>query len=176
MSKSTRKISIVTKKGDKGMTFLWGKGEVAKDNDRVILVGELDELSSFLGLAKSLCRHKGKKKFIESVQKDIFAISSQKAGPVLGKISTGVDIDKQRLKNMESAIDILLVKVKSDGFITPGAGRLSSIIDIARAVTRRAERSAVKLYRKKIISQDTFTYLNRLSDALFLLARSCEQK
>jgi cob(I)alamin adenosyltransferase len=171
-------MSIVTKKGDKGHTALFLGGMVAKDDPRVELDGTLDELCSFLGVAKSLAKNKGLKVRLESFQKDLFVIGAEVATavPFLDKLSQR--IDKADIRRLEKRIDELENKRKpcQRVFCLPGKNLLSSVLDVARTMARRAERRCVTALKKKLVKNlSILVYLNRLSDLLYLLARSCEK-
>jgi cob(I)alamin adenosyltransferase len=168
-------MGIVTKGGDKGKTSLYRGGRVSKDHIRMETIGSLDEVSSYLGVSKSILKSKKKKKIIESIQKDIFLINAE--------IATASGALKKRIGNsqvsrLEDEIIELEAKLapKLKGFSLSGKTKTSSNIDLARTITRRVERRAVTLQRKKILkNEDILVYLNRLSDLLYLLARSCDK-
>lgn len=171
-------MSIVTKRGDRGRTSLYPRGSVAKDDLRVDLVGTCDEVSSFLGAAKSLVKHRVFSGFIKTVQGDLFCVAAEAA--------TTVDflsrLDKKITKSQVARLEKMIVRMESGGcrprsFVLPGGGLASGFLDIARSLVRRAERRAVTLSRRcKIKNPQVVIYLNRLSDLLYLLARACHGK
>jgi len=168
-------MSIATKSGDSGMTSLYGGRRVAKDNLRIEMCGLVDEVSSFLGLAKSLSKSKKKKFFIRDIQRDLYLIAAEVATP-LSKVSALKEpIKVGSLKKLDSYIVYQEKKIacRQSCFVLTGENPLSSIFDICRSITRRLERRAVTALRKKMIKNKTIlVYLNRLSDALYLLARA----
>lgn len=171
-------MAITTRKGDKGFTYLYWGGKVSKDNIRVEACGTLDELCSFLGLAKSLISEKRNKKLIESIQKDLFVIGAEIAtkAPFLGKLEKRIcNADVQRLDKVLSSLE----KTRTFDeccFYLPG-NVISSSLDIARTVCRRAERRIVTMKQKGLLlNKSVAIYLNRLSDLLYLLVRSYEKK
>ncbi|HAJ57234.1 MAG TPA: cob(I)yrinic acid a,c-diamide adenosyltransferase [Candidatus Omnitrophica bacterium] len=171
-------MSIVTKKGDSGTTSLFLGGMVAKDDPRVELDGTLDELCSFLGLAKSLARKSLLKGRLESIQKDLFVIGAEAATapPFLNKLNK--KIDGNDIKKLEGVIDILEARRRPSErvFCLPGKNLISSVLDVARTVARRAERRAATAFKKKLVRNGfILIYLNRLSDLLYLLARAAEK-
>jgi cob(I)alamin adenosyltransferase len=171
-------MSITTKKGDRGRTSLCFGAPVSKDNIRLEACGTLDELNSFLGLAKSLVKQKKNKKLIESMQGDLFVIGAELATKRASLAKLRKRIDKSYASRLENAIFELEKKkvIKESCFCLPGANPTSGTLDIARTVTRRAERLVVTLKRKgKLWNNFILIYLNRLSDLLYLLARSCEK-
>jgi cob(I)alamin adenosyltransferase len=170
-------MSIVTKRGDSGLTSLLCGSRVRKDDLRIEACGALDELNSFLGLSKSLSRYRAAKKIIDTAQRDLFVIGSEIAS---GKFSYRLKkrIGQENIEALESTIERLEkdYKTKRLSFIIPGENSLSAIFDIARTVARRAERRTVTLKNKGMIkNKHIIIYLNRLSDLLYLLARSYEK-
>ena len=171
-------MGIVTKTGDKGRTsLLWG-GRVAKDDLMVEAYGTVDELCSFLGLAKSLAPEKRVKGIIEDIQKDLFVIGAEAASRPRFIHKLAERIGEFHIKRLEKIIN-QFEAVKSFEeccFYLPGESLLSSSLDVARTVARRAERRLVALKRKKILKNDNCViYLNRASDLLYLLARSYDE-
>jgi len=167
-------MGIVTKKGDKGKTSLYQGKRVNKDHIRMEACGTLDELSSYLGLAKSMIRNKNIINIIESIQKDLFILGAEIVTEAKALKKLKKRIDSSFIDYLDRAILDLEDKkgLKVRCFQLPGASSASSILDISRTITRRAERRVVVLGRKKLISNKSIlVYLNRLSDLLFLLAR-----
>ncbi len=147
-------MPIYTKTGDKGETGLYGSGKRLSKNSPVIqALGSIDEANSWLGVAGG---------FTE-IQKDLMTISSILAGAKLGFPSS-------KTKDLENKIDKLeknLPKLK--GFIIPHGK--SAKLHFARALVRRAERAAIALSEVEGLSLYILSYLNRLSDYLFMRAR-----
>jgi cob(I)alamin adenosyltransferase len=171
-------MRIATKKGDKGLTSLYPAGRVAKDDPRIELVGALDELNAFLGISRSLLKNKAVRKNILGVQSDLFILGTEAVTPApsLGKL-------KKRISAADVArLDAVMERfekkpaLKKLCFSIPGQSLVSSSLDVARTICRRAERRAVTLSRRGRLKNPQFlVYLNRLSDFLYLLARSCER-
>ena len=167
-------MSIVTKNGDRGRTFLCYGARVSKDNPSVEACGALDELSSFLGLSKNLIKEQKNKKLIASIQKDLFVVGAEFATKPKQISKLRERIDDSYIGRLEKVIRDLEKNYKSKQrcFCLPGENFASSVLDIARAIARRAERLSVTLKRKKLLlNGDILIYLNRLSDLLYLLAR-----
>jgi cob(I)alamin adenosyltransferase len=171
-------MRITTKDGDSGLTSLLYGGRVRKDNLRVEACGMLDELSSFLGLSKSLSKKKAVKKLINRAQKDLFIIGSETACRPHSVRKLKNRIKQENIKNLESFIETLEEnKPGRHSFVLPGKSRLSATFDVARTIARRTERRMVTLNRKRMIKNKyILIYLNRLSDLLYLLARSCDRR
>ena len=172
-------MSIVTKKGDKGMTSLYRGGQVSKDNIRVEAYGTLDELCAFLGLSRSLIKERKTGHLIQSIQQDLFVVGAEIAtkSSFISKLER--KIDKRDTDCLGEAIAALEKKstFKECCFYLPGENLIASTLDIARTVARRAERRVVTLKRRGLLLNPfIIIYLNRLSDLLYLLARSYEKK
>lgn len=161
------------------MTSLYCGTRVRKDDIRVEACGALDEVSSFLGMAKSSAKNKKTGLIVDSVQKELVVLCSEiaatrafckKLKKRIGKNSVCV-IEKE-IRGLEGVGPL---KIKS--FCLPGQNMVSASLDIARAITRRAERRCVTMAGKKLLdNRNIIVYLNRLSDLLFLLARFNEKK
>jgi len=170
-------MGIVTKKGDKGKTSLYQGKRVGKDHIRMEACGTIDELSSYLGLAKSMVKSKKIINIIESIQKDLFILDTEIVTEGLALKKLKKRIDSSFVDRLDRVILDLEEKkgLKTKCFQLPGAGSVSSIFDISRTIARRAERRVATLGRKKLLSNKSILiYLNRLSDLLYLLARLSE--
>lgn len=171
-------MSIVTKKGDEGKTALYFGGRVNKNSPRVDCYGILDELCSFLGMARSLIKEKEIKKLLESIQRDLFAISAE-----IATVPKFIHRLKKRagpgdVARIEEAIKTLERKKVFEGccFYLPGEDFTSSVIDVSRTIARRAERKIISLKSKGLLDNPAILrYANRLSDLLYLLTRSQEK-
>jgi len=151
--------------GDNGKSALMKGGRISKNSLIFDLLGDLDELNCWLGLAKNYLGNKDKI-LIEEIQKDIFIISGQIA--CAPKQSLKNNIDK-----LDESLGVYMKKVGTlKCFIIPGKNKKSAIIDIVRTVCRRAERKAVA-YGK--INKEVLMYLNHLSKLLFYFARAVEK-
>ena len=167
-------MSIVTKKGDKGKTSLYKGKLVSKDNIRIETCGSIDELSCYLGLAKSMIKKKNIIVLLESIQKDLFILATEVATEVKNSEKFKKRIDNSFVDYLNKAILDLEEKkgLKIKGFQLPGKSLISSVLDLSRVIARRVERRIVSLNRKKLLNNKyILVYLNRLSDLLYLLAR-----
>ncbi|MCK4907313.1 MAG: cob(I)yrinic acid a,c-diamide adenosyltransferase [Spirochaetes bacterium] len=163
---------ISTKTGDDGTTSLFGKGRVKKNSDTIECVGTIDELVSWIGLIKSQLESSRTITFLEDIQKSLFKISSM-------IVSSDEKNHDQiiNVKEIEDRMKSMIEKTDMPGdFILPGKNILSSQTDLARTVCRRAERRLYSLIDKqgKKYLAESLRYLNRLSDYLFILARTFE--
>ena len=167
-------MKIYTKTGDKGQTPLYDGTRVDKDSIRVESYGTIDELNSYIGL----CMHyinEDEKKVLFNIQRDLFYIGSElatKNTEKLNKVVTDNDI-----KNLENIIDKYMGEAKGiDSFIIPGTSLASAHLHIARTICRRAERIIISLSKIEEVNPMLIKYINRLSDALYAIARYSEDK
>jgi cob(I)alamin adenosyltransferase len=170
-------MSVTTGRGDSGWTDLLFGGRARKDDLRVHAVGTLDELNSLLGLAKASIRDKKTRQVIHAIQRDVFILSSEliTLPRNLRRLELRVGAaDVKRLEAMTAAIE-RKVKLTECCFLIPGGSATSALLDVCRTVARRAERLVVALRRTKAVSNRSVAiYLNRLSDLLYMLARTEE--
>ena len=128
-------------------------------------IGALDEANAFLGLVKVFSGKRKLKKVIKEIQTDIFSLSAIFAG-------SEVKFSKTRTKEIEKEIDDLEKKLPPlKNFILPGGSKTGSLLMYSRTLVRRAEREVAGLKGKKRPKPEMASYLNRLSDFLFMLAR-----
>jgi len=170
-------MPISTKKGDKGFTGLLGGRRVPKYHLRPETYGTLDELNSFLGMARATSRDQKVRKILFHIQNHLFIIGSELALSGRDRNLLKGDITLREvdwLSRLSANFEALLKP--EPGFIIYGETQASSILDVARAVSRRVERLVAKMKSKKMLHNlKILEYLNRLSDVLYLLAR-CEEK
>jgi len=169
--------SIATKTGDKGQTGLVGGVRVSKSSLRVETYGTVDELNSFLGMARSICEHAEVREFTLSIQKELFVLGAELATPGALKPEQARITQEMvdRLTNEVHRIEAM------DGILAdwsiPGEIPAAAAFDVARTVCRRAERSAVRLSESgEEVSPTAIVYLNRLSDLVWLFSRLVELK
>ena len=154
-------MAVYTKTGDKGSTKVFDKktGEltsIRKDSCHIKTIGAIDELNSYLGLIGGLTE----------VQRNLFTINSILAG-------SNLRFSKTKTKKLEKQIDIWEGKLPvQKNFIFYGGDTKASLIFYARALCRRAERELVFYSSQFTVHSSLLAYLNRLSDYLFMLARS----
>ena len=165
-------MSIYTANGDKGTTNLVHTKNVSKSDDRIQLVGTIDELSSHLGLIKTMMSEAEDIRFIENIQRTLNAVCSGVADPFNREFRTEDD----RTGQLEEEISRLegLFHCPKEENILPGSSRLSAELDIARAVARRAERDLAAVSVKFGADNGAKKYMNRLSDYLYVMARYME--
>jgi cob(I)alamin adenosyltransferase len=164
---------LYTRGGDRGETSLYGAARVPKESPRVEAYGAIDELNSCIGVAVASCRHDEISKPLKQIQSELFTAGADLATEFGAKGGARVPrIAKQDTERLEKMVDELQGKVpRLTSFILPGGSNLSSLLHLARAVCRRAERRVVSLSRAEKINPEMIPYLNRLSTYLFNLAR-----
>lgn len=168
-------MTIITKQGDKGRTRLLSGAEVSKDSLLIRLLGDIDELCSVLGIARANADG-DVAAAVRTVQSELVKL----AGIVAGASKTGVAwalMDESMVAAIEERIAELEREVAMpDHFIIQGDNVLSAHLDHARAVARRCERGVVRVSSSEYgMDAHVLTWLNRLSDYLFLLARRVEE-
>ena len=176
-------MKVYTKTGDKGTTALFGGTRVPKHHIRIESYGTVDELNSHIGLIRVQEINPFYKNVLIEVQDRLFTLGAILATPP----------EKEKLKNGEQRLTINRIsqddvhyleqeidKMDSElppmtHFVLPGGHTTVSYCHIARCVCRRAERLAVHLHEIEPTDENVLTYLNRLSDYLFVLARKLSQ-
>lgn len=160
-------MKIYTKQGDTGFTSLLNGEIVSKADERIELIGMIDELSSFIGLAKATPNNKMKKE-LSIVQEDLITIMAALAD----LSSDAYHINPDRVIEMENEIDELEKSFqRQKGFVLYGGCELSARLDVARACTRKVERYMVKVNQTYQIDENIKKYINRLADYLYIMAR-----
>ncbi len=166
-------FSITTKTGDRGTTGLLDSSRVLKCDARPEAYGTIDEANAFIGLARAKTDLQKVKGVLLIVQNHLYLINAELASPTeqLKLLKRKVEAKDLHLLENESA-EIEKVLDLPRKFVLYGQTEVSAILDVARAVIRRAERRVVELNdQDKIANETILAYLNRLSDTLFLLAR-----
>ena len=179
---------VYTRGGDAGKTSLASGARISKASLRVSAYGDVDELNSFLGLARARIKDQALQQLLGQIQNDLFIIGADLATPVPDpapgpapnaaktKSRSMRRVGQSEVESLEKSIDLYndsLPPLKE--FILPAGNEAGALLQVARAVARRAERGAVRLSEDAAeagkINPQTITYLNRLSDLLFVLAR-----
>lgn len=166
-----RLSKIYTRTGDAGSTGLGDGSRAGKDCARIAAIGDVDELNSVVGLLLCEDLPEDIATLLTGVQHDLFDLGGELSIPGAALL------DSERPHRLETAIDrhnAALEPLKE--FILPGGSRGAALAHLARAVCRRAERSLVALGHDEKISESSRQYLNRLSDLLFVLARTLNRR
>jgi cob(I)alamin adenosyltransferase len=162
-------LKIYTRTGDAGETSLFGGSRVAKNDARIEAYGTVDELNSFIGLARASWPSAPIDAELDGVQSDLFDVGAHLASPGTSRFP---GVDERRIEALEHAIDAMTSELPPlTSFILPGGSLPASHLHVARTICRRAERLVVALHDDTPATQSTIRYLNRLSDYLFTAAR-----
>lgn len=159
---------VYTKTGDKGTTGLYTGERVDKDCTRVEAYGSIDEIDSVLGMARAAAVQDEVRKDIYYLQKSLWMLMAD----VASKGSEAHIKEKQveELEHMIDKYDEMLEPITE--FLVPGETISAAYLDLARTVTRRAERQMWRLKKEEEVHESNIRYLNRLSDLCFTLARA----
>jgi cob(I)alamin adenosyltransferase len=168
-----RLTKIYTRTGDEGMTGLGGGQRVAKDALRVETYGTVDELNSHIGVALAIGLCGRLQNELPAIQNQLFDLGSDLATPATSQARHPVPtVEMRHIEALERLIDELNAVVGPlANFLLPGGSPGAAQLHVARTVCRRAERQATTLARDEAIGLTVLPYLNRLSDALFVMAR-----
>ena len=164
----SKKAAVYTRTGDKGTTGLYTGERVPKCSVRVESYGNLDEITSALGLARSLVKRDDVKEAIFKVQQLLMSMMADVASLNLPQPY----ITEEHVKLFESTIDKFDAMLQPlSHFIIPGDTPGAAALDIARTTTRRAERQLLRLNETEPVNPQLLVCVNRLSDLCFILAR-----
>ncbi|MBK7704308.1 MAG: cob(I)yrinic acid a,c-diamide adenosyltransferase [Acidobacteria bacterium] len=168
-------MSIATKTGDKGKTALIGGERVSKADFRVETYGTIDELGAAMGFARSICGDAAINDLTKTIQRELFLVAGSVANPkfedapkpyVTPEMVDQLTAEVTRIESMEGIL--------SDWSL-PGDVSSAAAYDIARTICRRAERCVVRMHESgENVDTQIITYLNRLSDLLWLIGRLLE--
>ncbi len=166
-------MKIYTRTGDTGETGLYGGSRVSKSDLRVSAYGTVDEANCLLGVARSELADSEVSGVLDQIQNTLFELGADLATPLDARqrdqISQITDADATALEELIDRYEEELEPLRS--FILPGGSPPAAMLHLARATVRRAERDTVLLKATEPVNPATITYLNRLSDLLFVLAR-----
>ncbi|MFO7662290.1 MAG: cob(I)yrinic acid a,c-diamide adenosyltransferase [Chloroflexota bacterium] len=168
-----RLTKIYTRQGDSGQTGLSGGQRVPKNSLRVNAYGTVDELNSYIGVALAFGLADRLAQVLPEIQNELFHLGSDLSFLEEDKTKFRIpQIEKRHIDRLESLIDEMTAVVGPlENFILPGGTIGSAHLHVARTICRRAEREAIALSREEPIGEFVVSYLNRLSDALFVMAR-----
>jgi len=166
-------MKIYTKTGDRGETGLFGGTRVSKSSARVAAYGDVDELSSVLGIAHAHEPDAEVRAQLQRVQTELFALGAELASSPEKDIDLGLALlGETEITRFEHEIDTLERELPAlKNFVLPGGSAQAAYLHLARTTCRRAERNAVALSAVEPLRSEILRYLNRLSDWLFVMAR-----
>ncbi len=160
-------MKIYTKTGDAGLTSLYTGERVEKNSLRVQVYGAIDELDSALGISRAFVENDDVREKIFAVQKLLPRLMADFAS--LNREPTITFDDVNFLEAEMDALESFLPPLRE--FLIPGNSKGGSFLDLARTITRRAERLACELSKSEKVHESDKIFLNRLSDFCFLLMR-----
>ena len=165
-------MKIYTRTGDDGTTALLGGRRVRKDAARLRAYGTVDELNSAIGLARALKTGRKLDAMLATIQQDLFRLGAELATPSAARGRASASVTAAQVVALEKLIDQLETgRPALRNIILPGGVPAAAALHLARTICRRAERCCVALARREKIGAQVVPYLNRLGDALFVLAR-----
>lgn len=171
---------VYTRTGDKGETGLVGGKRVAKDSPRIVAYGTVDELNAIVGLARTFNEerlaegehHRWLDEVLRKIQNELFDLGSELATPPDAEYEGMFKMGEEQVTALEHLMDHCQKDLEPlRSFTLPGGGRINAFLHQARTVCRRAERELLRLSRAEPVSEWGLRYLNRLSDAFFVLGR-----
>jgi cob(I)alamin adenosyltransferase len=176
---------IYTRSGDAGDTGLFGGRRVAKSDLRVEAYGAVDELNASLGVARTSITDLEIDALLRQIQNDLFHVGSDLATPLDGAETKGKITIKRVSRSLAVSLETEIDRFEADlpaltQFVLPGGHPAAAALHFSRTVCRRAERRCVSLARSdeptKQVNPEIIRYLNRLSDLLFVLARTANHR
>jgi cob(I)alamin adenosyltransferase len=175
-----RITKVYTRTGDKGETGLVGGKRVPKDTPRIEAYGTIDELNSIVGIARAFNQerlsdseaHQFMDTVLRQIQDELFDLGSELATPPEFFREGMYRVGEREVKRLEQIMDECQQDLEPlRSFVLPGGGRIGSYLHQCRTVCRRAEREILRLSHVEQVSHWPLTYINRLSDLFFVLAR-----
>ncbi len=161
---------IYTRTGDRGSAGLVDGSRVSKSSLRMAAIGEVDETNAAIGVAIAELGDGELKRQLLTVQNDLFDLGADVATP--GEVDGALRIVGSQIERLEREIDAMNADLPPlTSFILPSGSSAVAALHLARAVVRRAERAAVALHEREPVNPHLLSYLNRLSDHLFVAAR-----
>lgn len=169
---------VYTRAGDQGTTQLIGGDRVSKAHARIDCYGTVDELNATIGMCLSALTQSAAESELAPklvrIQNELFNVGTQLATPDAARRAELPDIREELIAQLESEMDVLNEQLPDlTSFVLPGGSECSARFHVARTVCRRAERMVVELAEDHDVDARHVTYLNRLSDTLFVFGRFC---
>jgi cob(I)alamin adenosyltransferase len=164
---------IYTKTGDSGDTGLSDGSRVPKQSLRIAAIGAVDECNCAIGIAR-LETQGDMDAMLARIQNDLFDLGADLSMPEPGRKEVlALRVTGSQVERLEREIDVMNEKLSPlKSFVLPGGTALAAHLHVARAIARRAEREIVELAAAEMINKDALHYANRLSDHLFVMART----
>lgn len=163
-----KKAAVYTRTGDKGTTGLYTGERIAKNSMRVEAYGNVDEITSALGLARVTATRDDIRTTIRELEKKLSNLMADIASIGLSEPYI-TDLDVKEIESMINEYDAMLEPLSN--FLLPGDTLAEAALDIARTTTRRAERQLLRLAAQEDVNHNILIYINRLSDLCFIMGR-----
>lgn len=169
---------IYTKGGDKGKTSLGNGARLPKEHPRLQVIGSVDELNAAVGVARTFMANTPQDEMLAQIQNDLFDVGADLCVPFQEDAPPCLRLDESRVESLEQALDALNESLTPlTSFVLPGGTQASAFVHLARTIARRAERDLCAFLKTEPapsadVHAGVLTYLNRLSDYLFVLARA----
>ena len=161
---------IYTRTGDGGTAGLVDGSRVSKSSARMAAIGDIDEANAAIGAAIAALDHQDTAQRLLTIQNDLFDLGADAATP--GEVDGALRIVPSQVERLEQEIDAMNASLEPlTSFILPSGSPAVAALHLARAIVRRAERTAVALAEAEPLNPQLLAYLNRLSDHLFVCAR-----
>lgn len=172
---------IYTRTGDDGSTGLVDGSRVSKDDLRVRAYGDVDELNAVIGLVRLHLENQSLDSTLERIQNDLFDLGADLATPLPPQGEADSEYALRIINSQPTRLETELDALNADlapltSFVLPGGHPPAAYLHQARTVCRRAERVCVAFAREAAVNPHAITYLNRLSDFLFVAARWCNDQ
>lgn len=166
-------MKIYTRGGDKGRTGIHGGERVDKDDIRIEANGTLDELNAEIGIVRTLLPPDDEwQEVLGKIQRDMMVVMSHVATPSAIRDKNPNQLPENLAAFCETCIDVMSAQMEDNGyFILPGGTPVAAHLQLARTITRRAERRLWTLNRKDPVPAEIMQFVNRLSDLFFTMAR-----
>src|SRR6476620_2496584 len=171
-------MNIYTKTGDDGSTGLFGGGRVRKSDARIECYGTVDELNAAMGWARVVAGGSSIGDSLLRVQHELFVVGSHLATPEDSPHTRSLPLlDEAMIGRLEMEIDSAEAELAPlRNFILPGGAELAARLHLSRTICRRAERVLVEFANDRPVAASIVTYMNRLSDWLFVMARLANKR
>ncbi|MFP5595787.1 cob(I)yrinic acid a,c-diamide adenosyltransferase [Kluyvera sp. 142486] len=168
---------IYTRTGDNGTTALFGGSRIEKDDIRVEAYGSIDTLISLLGVSYAASGNPALRLTLHRIQEELFVVGAELACDARGLTRLNLLIDDADIARLEGEIDHhMALTGPLKAFVIPGKNLPSAHLHVARTQTRQIERTLVAMDRLTPLRPALKSYINRLSDALFAMARVAESE
>ena len=167
---------VTTRTGDTGETSLFGNERVRKSDPRIEALGDLDEAQSVIGVARAMAPRSALGRELLELQRGLYLAMAEVATPQEEAARLAQRLDPAAIATLDGVIERVRRTARIEGqFVVPGDNVVSAALDHARTVSRRAERRVVECVVAGLVPGDLLIpWLNRLSDTLFVLARSVD--